>query len=69
MIWILTNIAAGTEWHTQSVIDAGAITPLLRLFKSDNLDLQEQCALALSNIIADNLEVRHVIAFNFSNRL
>ncbi len=62
VIIIFTNIAAGTMEHQQSVIDAGAFKPLLQLFKVDNIDIQGECALALSNTIHRNVKVERFVS-------
>jgi len=57
--WALTNIAS-TE-HTQVIVDLG-ITPLLiRLLRSTNADVREQCCWCLGNIAGDGHRFRDMV--------
>lgn len=57
--WALTNIAS-TE-HTQVIVDQG-ITPLLiRLLRSTNPDVREQCCWCLGNIAGDGHRFRDMV--------
>ncbi|GMT16850.1 hypothetical protein PFISCL1PPCAC_8147, partial [Pristionchus fissidentatus] len=51
--WALTNIAAGTNEHTQAVVHAGAVPKLFNLLQSGNRKVTEQAVWALGNIIGD----------------
>uniref|UniRef100_A0A7S1C5A7 Importin subunit alpha n=1 Tax=Bicosoecida sp. CB-2014 TaxID=1486930 RepID=A0A7S1C5A7_9STRA len=57
--WALTNIAS-TE-HTEVIVDLG-ITPLLiRLLRSTNPDVREQCCWCLGNIAGDGHRFRDMV--------
>lgn len=59
--WVLINVASGSPQQTKAVIDAGAITPLVRLTQDANDDLQEQAVWALGNIAGDSVQTRDLV--------
>jgi hypothetical protein len=54
--WALTNIASTSR--TNTVLEAGAIVPLIQLLKHENADVREQSAWCLGNVAGDNQEYR-----------
>jgi hypothetical protein len=54
--WALTNVASTKR--TSTVVEAGAIVPLIQLLKHENADVREQSAWCLGNIAGDNKEYR-----------
>ncbi|CAD8172940.1 unnamed protein product [Paramecium octaurelia] len=60
-IWILTNIASGTNQQTQVVVKYGGIPTILKHLNSIHLSIIEQVCWALGNIAADDGEYRSQI--------
>ncbi|CAD8080817.1 unnamed protein product [Paramecium sonneborni] len=60
-IWILANIASGTNLQTQVIVKNGVIPNLLKHLDSENLFIVEQVFWALGNIAADDAEFRNDI--------
>lgn len=61
------NLAAGTDAHTQSLLDADALSSLLALLVSSKKSLRKEACWAISNISAGN--ARHVDAIVDANLL
>ena len=59
--WALTNIASGSQPHTQAVVDAGALEVLARGLGSPDKELSEQCVWALGNIAGDSPAMRDAV--------
>jgi len=57
-VWILTNIAGGSNDDVRAVVDAGALDLLLSLLGSRNIDLAEQTVWLCGNIAGDCVELR-----------
>ncbi|KAK7075387.1 hypothetical protein SK128_027284, partial [Halocaridina rubra] len=60
-LWIITNIASGSNDETQEVVDSGAVKFLIDLLRSPDLSVQEQSLWAIGNITGDSAELRDYV--------
>ncbi|XP_064404328.1 uncharacterized protein LOC135349688 isoform X1 [Halichondria panicea] len=58
--WVITNISSGSTLQTRTVIEAGAIPPLVQLLLSQHDYIREQAVWALGNIAGDSAEYRDI---------
>jgi len=63
-LWVLTNIASGTQAQTKSIIESGSIPSLIKLINSKDDEIKEQAIWTLSNIAGDNYEHRDFLVHN-----
>lgn len=59
--WVLSNICSGTMTHTMTVLNHGALEPLVNLLTSPDEDVSDQVVWALGNIAVDSLETRDMV--------
>lgn len=57
--WALTNIASTDQ--TSTIVDAGAVPPLVNLLTSASADVREQSAWCLGNIAGDSTKLRDTV--------
>lgn len=55
--WVASNVAAGRPEHRQALVGQGAPAALTSLLQSDQLDLQQEAAHGIWNIVAHDQEL------------
>ncbi|CAM9099094.1 unnamed protein product [Pylaiella littoralis] len=55
--WVASNVAAGRPEHRQALVGLGAPAALISLLQSDQLDLQQEAAHGIWNIVAHDQEL------------
>ena len=60
-VWVITNIASGSDEQTRCVIDSNAIPVLIQLLQSSNHQIREQCIWAIGNIVGNGPEDRDLV--------
>lgn len=50
--WVVSNVAAGRPEHCQALVAQGSTSSLLTLLVSDQLDLQQEAAHGIWNIVS-----------------
>ena len=51
--WALTNVASGTTYQTQTIIDKGGIPLFIKLLSENRPGIAEQAVWAIGNIAGD----------------
>lgn len=59
--WALTNIASGDSSYVNSILNAGALTHLVSLLESPNIDVCEQAIWAIGNIAGESAQIRDTV--------
>ena len=57
--WALTNVASTS--HTRTVVEHGALSPLIQMLMSGNADVRDQSIWCLGNIAGDCPELRDIV--------
>ena len=60
--WALTNVASTN--HTRTVVEYGALSPLIQMLMSGNADVRDQSIWCLGNIAGDCPELRDIVITN-----
>lgn len=56
--WALTNVASGSQAHTQVVVEAGGVEVFVNILATESGDIKEQAVWALGNIAGDSAALR-----------
>ncbi|KAL3109514.1 hypothetical protein niasHT_011669 [Heterodera trifolii] len=59
--WCITNIVSGTSEQTMTMVNAGAVGPLLKLCSSPSLKLSEQAVWCIANMAGDGVQLRDLL--------